>query len=434
MTAILIIFFVIFAFITSRSRLWGVFIILATLPSYLIRFSLGPVPTTALEVMILGLFAVAAIRDRAELQEVFRRLHRGDLRRWHAPIALFFLAAVVSVFVSPDTRAALGVFKAYFVDPLLFLWVFVAVVKTKQDRERALWGLRILALYVGGITILQWAANAGIPPPWHLERRATSIFPFPNAVGLLLAPLATLFRAGFIRADERTKSWRIRIRGNMLWIGQWRIPLIEQMIAVTAILAMLASETEAGIIAVFAGMCYYGIFKNKKTRVVVLGLLVFLVGLFVILRVTSYKLPALLAGRQVTDKLLLRDWSGAVRRMTWEETSRMLRNRPILGAGLSGYPITFAPYHRAKIEIFQYPHNFILNFWSEMGLLGLIAFLWIVRQFFRASPLALDAVMVTVLVHGLVDVPYFKNDLALLFWVLVGLAMIRDLDKSRKTA
>ena len=30
--------------------------------------------------------------------------------------------------------------------------------------------------------------------------------------------------------------------------------------------------------------------------------------------------------------------------------------------------------------------------------------------------------MVAVVVHVLVDVPYFKNDLSLEFWVLVGLA------------
>ena len=30
--------------------------------------------------------------------------------------------------------------------------------------------------------------------------------------------------------------------------------------------------------------------------------------------------------------------------------------------------------------------------------------------------------LVAVLVHGLVDVPYFKNDLSLEFWVLLGVA------------
>jgi len=35
--------------------------------------------------------------------------------------------------------------------------------------------------------------------------------------------------------------------------------------------------------------------------------------------------------------------------------------------------------------------------------------------------LGLLLAMLAILVHGLVDVPYFKNDLSLEFWVLAGL-------------
>ena len=31
--------------------------------------------------------------------------------------------------------------------------------------------------------------------------------------------------------------------------------------------------------------------------------------------------------------------------------------------------------------------------------------------------------MITILVHGLVDVPYLKNDLAILFWIIFGLTI-----------
>jgi len=43
--------------------------------------------------------------------------------------------------------------------------------------------------------------------------------------------------------------------------------------------------------------------------------------------------------------------------------------------------------------------------------------------------------MVAVVVHGLVDVPYFKNDLSLEFWSLLGLACAgaASLSASRST-
>jgi O-antigen ligase len=90
------------------------------------------------------------------------------------------------------------------------------------------------------------------------------------------------------------------------------------------------------------------------------------------------------------------------------------------------------PHHHDR---FIDPHNIVLNFWSETGLLGLAAFTWILVMAFVVSwrggrrpdegwrPLHLGVflAMVAVVVHGLVDVPYFKNDLALEFWALLGI-------------
>jgi len=34
--------------------------------------------------------------------------------------------------------------------------------------------------------------------------------------------------------------------------------------------------------------------------------------------------------------------------------------------------------------------------------------------------------MFVILIHGLVDVPYFKNDLAILFWLIFGIIFLLD--------
>jgi O-antigen ligase len=130
--------------------------------------------------------------------------------------------------------------------------------------------------------------------------------------------------------------------------------------------------------------------------------------------------------------------SGYVSRtVIWANSIKMLLHRPILGAGLSGFADRMNkadfPYGIPLI----YPHNIVLNFWSETGLLGLLAFAAILviatRISWRgwrteASPwrpihLGVLLAMVAILVHGLVDVPYFKNDLALEFWILIALTL-----------
>jgi O-antigen ligase len=121
----------------------------------------------------------------------------------------------------------------------------------------------------------------------------------------------------------------------------------------------------------------------------------------------------------------------------WSATLRMLSHYPIFGAGLSGFADRIAPYWNANHpERFIDPHNIVLNFWVETGLLGVFAFAWLLVVVLRISwegwkhsdsdwrPIFLGVLlaMVAIVVHGLVDVPYFKNDLSLLFWALAGLA------------
>src|SRR5207302_5844362 len=81
-----------------------------------------------------------------------------------------------------------------------------------------------------------------------------------------------------------------------------------------------------------------------------------------------------------------------------------------------------------------YPHNLLLNFWSETGILGLLAFIWLAVQVVRTALRGLRAdpwarmmaigalgMILSFLSHGLVDAPYFKNDQALAFWALLAI-------------
>jgi putative inorganic carbon (hco3(-)) transporter len=122
----------------------------------------------------------------------------------------------------------------------------------------------------------------------------------------------------------------------------------------------------------------------------------------------------------------------------WSVALQMLRDHPIFGAGLSGFATVIAPYwNPTNADRFTYPHNIVLNSWTETGVLGVIAFAWILVVGFRsswrgwrASSVAWRAVhlgvllaLIAVVVHGLVDVPYWKNDLSLELWALLSLTL-----------
>jgi O-antigen ligase len=121
----------------------------------------------------------------------------------------------------------------------------------------------------------------------------------------------------------------------------------------------------------------------------------------------------------------------------WKSALNLLRHRPLTGGGLAGFKRSVAEfadpaYHEDQI----YPHNLLLNFWAETGLLGLVAFVWLVVQAVRLSLqglrrtgwariMAIGALgmILSLFVHGLVDIAYFKNDEALAFWTLLGIQL-----------
>jgi O-antigen ligase len=156
---------------------------------------------------------------------------------------------------------------------------------------------------------------------------------------------------------------------------------------------------------------------QQKTRIWTISISA-IIGAFIIFTPTL-RIP-------IVRNLSFGDWSGKVRLVIWKETKTMLSDRLIQGAGFGAYPTVIAPYHTAKwMEIFQYPHNILLNLWSETGLLGLFAFSWICFTWIKQSKLSTEyqvlalLPLLAILIQGIVDVPYFKNDLAPAFFVLI---------------
>jgi O-antigen ligase len=130
--------------------------------------------------------------------------------------------------------------------------------------------------------------------------------------------------------------------------------------------------------------------------------------------------------------------SAELRSSIYGQAIQMLEQRPIFGAGISGFPIRVAPFRPPNQRIQLYPHDLWLTTWSELGLLGVVSFaviffglLWRgVRALPRASdiyrPVLWGSVgaLILYLVHGLFDSPYWKNDLSVEFWLLAALQVV----------
>jgi hypothetical protein len=85
------------------------------LPLYVVRWKLGPVSTTLLELLVVATVALYLLGRR---REGAFRLNRTP---YDIPIVLLLLAGAIAVLVPPDRWHALGLYRAYFLEPIAML-------------------------------------------------------------------------------------------------------------------------------------------------------------------------------------------------------------------------------------------------------------------------------------------------------------------------
>jgi len=401
---------------------------LAALPLYIIRcksfsWCSSPVPFTLLELLILTTFFVwvawrvsAVKKEKKTLQRLFKGL-TGPLF-W--PMVFFLISATIAVFVSSDLRAAAGIWKAYFIEPA---FLFIVVLDLSIEKKALSWAvvpLLFSGLWLSALAIWQAVSGTNQFAPYAIAQgRATAVYTTPNALGLYLGPL-TFLALGFLL--ELFKQKRIKLtKFGLPWY------LIICLLAFTMAI-ILSKSRGAGVgmlvaLLAFSLMAIYPLLSNFRqklfrfiTFLVVIACLI--LNIFVFIKIDSF----------VTTYNPPSQDSIAARFCLWQATKKLLADRPITGVGLAAYQKIYPSYATCYHEAHLYPHNILLNFWTEIGIAGLLSFLWVVYRYWRVLCRFIDnfvatgllAAMVYIFVHGLVDVPYFKNDLAAEFWVFLA--------------
>lgn len=414
-------------------RLISISILISLLPAYIVRFKVLGLPTTLLEVAFFGVLAIWVFSlslGRNSFGEITRKLDSPLVK----PGLLFLLTAVLAVFTSPNPYKGFGAFRALVLEPIMLYFIILETGRSWDKLRFNQWIIKSLifsGFLVSLYGLFQFVTKTNqIAPLEALQGRLTSFFNHPNFLALYLGPIIILTLGQFLRSQPlRNRIFQISLLllfGLVFWLTK-------------SLGGFLGLGAGMGSLIVFYLFKHFGLRVRKIIKITSFLLLfaVILGWFYLFFNISQYTPKNKLIWPRPDPQ------TSTIRLCVWEGTKNLLQDSAVFGAGLSGFVQIYPDYRTCDTEHFTYPHNLFLNFWTETGLLGLasfglIIFVLVKRLLNSQGNLSLRAAILGVLIywfiHGLVDVPYFKNDLASLFWIMAAIATVEfDSRRSRRS-
>jgi len=385
-------------------------------PAYFLRFAVAGIPFTVTEIFIyvlFGLWVAELIRDRKIV--IWDQRTR---RYWYA-VFLLFIGATLGVLYAPEflqlpsgeilnaKLTTLGVWKGWVVAPMLYFAVLTQVLKSQKDVEKILRMFVYSAVLVSLLAYGLGLFSKGVT----IDFRLRGFYESANYLALYLVP-AILINIYFVlrRQSPPTKQDVINISTLVILVY-----------------SLFFTQSYAGIIGVFGSLGLFVLYlaiKIPKFRKKGIGAIFLLVAIFIVIILSQLNAPKF---KQFLD--YKNRSSTSVRLEIYQTSWDLLKEHPVIGHGPGLFQANYqiqAPktLERAPLEWnMPHPHNIFLGFWMNAGLLGLIAFLALLIFVHRPFTYPLIALW-GIVIHGLFDMPFWKNDLAMIFWLIIASILI----------
>ena len=385
-------------------------------PLYLLRFRIYDIPFTVLEVFTYLLFALwflSLISRRASFSWA------KPLRYYWITAFLLFLGATIGVFTAPHyinlpsneildaQRTALGIWKGWVTAPMLYFAVLTQTIRSNLDLERL---LRIF-VYSSALVALSAYGFGLFGDGITYDFRLSGFFESANYLSLYLVPPLILSICFLLKRTGRPKL------KNYLDLSSFVIMAH----------ALFFTKSYAAVIGVFGALIVYALYlmakERIKTRNIVAGLIA-LIATFTIVVASQINTPKF---RQFLD------WenrsSTSVRLEIYEVAWSLIDEEPLTGVGPGLFQAEYQTRGRENLGHIPmewnipHPHNIFFAFWLNAGLLGLIAIL----SFLVLSNLRFTYPLIAfwgIIIHGIFDTPFWKNDLSMIFWIILGAIVI----------
>lgn len=369
------------------------YLIIFSLPLYLVRFSVFGFKTNALDILLILLTAYSLFTFR------FSLFADVKIKKLLPPIALILIGAIIATFNSSDILRSLGILKSYFVLPILFFFASSSTIKTGEQKKKIL-----SAWFYGGFTVALISVFYWLTGDLTYDGRLRAFFESPNQLAMFLVP-------AFI-------------------IGVYLVaPKRVVLLAIIGII-IFATKSLGAIAAITISLIYFFIFHRHLTSSYLTASMRVKIQAGILLIFLFSSLYFIFFIKDFSER------SSLVSRITiWQSAGEILKDNWVLGIGPGTFQEKYLEYQKYFPPYLEWaspqPHNIFLAFWLQTGIIGFAGFLWLIFIFFKNvwqnkkdDIVFLSGVlMVYVLLHGLIDTTYWRNDLAVMFWLVVLLSL-----------
>jgi len=340
-------------------------------------------------------------------------LHSLALLDW--AVAAFVLIAALSLLVSANRGVSIREFRVVIVEPVLLYFLLRQTKFSAEQLLRLVDALLLAGLAVCILGLYQYFVSGDVIVAEGV-RRMHGVYASPNNLSLFLGRIIPLAISALVIG----KASRRRVYGLGLLL---------------LVLCLFLTYSRGGwLLSLPAAVLTIGLLRGRRA---------------VLLAVTAMALCILLllplVGTQRLISLFDLEQGTTFRRLKlWEATVAMIRDHPITGIGLDNFLYQYPQYMLQAAwqePDLSHPHNIVLDYWTRLGIGGVVVLLWLEAAFFttalrlyrrlpdgneRAIILGLIAGMTSTLAHGLIDNSYFLVDLAFVFFFSLGLIRAMD--------
>ena len=336
------------------------------------------------------------------------------------PIFVFVGTLLLSFINAPDFLHSGRAFISKYIKYILVFFAIYEVFDTKEKINNIIKVSVASILLVGIDGIFQIITKYDFLhiPPYRIfdATRVTACFPYPNDFSswilIFILPILAVLLFGNLNSFKRTGIFFLLFFQGALFI---------------------ATQTKSAFFGFFAAILFM-IFAKKLYRIFIILVLIGILFMGAII-VKPDLLPERFRSLHSMEARLV--W--------WQDSIEIYKRHPIIGNGINTY---FTNFKEARSDEYKgkkgsYAHNCFLQMATEIGIIGLMAFLWFLGAFFvtglkslktsngsayyKAITLGLLSGVLAFLIHAFFDTNLYSLNLVALFWfsLAIGLSLAR---------